>query len=626
MSMTDFLDRLARRLSSNDFDEDMVGPSGVPVTIEEFVTSKDFLGLKGLSEDQYSLAKAMTQIYRKDTLIAMYNGNEFYAEERWRQTCKEIIMQLGKGSGKDFTSTVAVAYVVYLLLCLKDPAEYFDKAAGDSIDIINIAINADQAQRVFFENFMNKIERCPWFVGKFEKKAGSVKFDKNINVYSGHSEREAFEGYNTLMVILDEIAGFAEAPDDGEEGEELQKTSKAIYKMYRGSVTSRFPDFGKLVLLSFPRHEGDFIQKKYNEVILEKETEIVTKRLKRDPDLPDGIERNELDVTYEIDHVIRYARPKVFALRRPSWMVNPARKMEDYTDDFFDDLGDALGRFACMPSNATRGFFRNMEKAEESFSRLNGVDGDGIFHPQFQPKPDVKYFMHVDLAQKHDKCAVSLAHVDKFIKYEVAGSELVEYLPMVVVDAIRWWTPTKTQTVDFKSVVEYIKAVRRRGFNIELVTFDRWNSHDTMMDLERNGIKTDSLSVAKKHYDDWLVTMYDSRLVGPNEPVLLKEMKELREKNGKVDHPRKGNKDLCDATCGAIFNAVAHTPKEEQMVADAFTLADLKRQVREIDLEEQEKRARFESDNVIEVPKSKPPIEDAPQDIQDMVADLMRVL
>lgn len=623
--MSNLLESLFGELSGAVFDEEMVRDTGgVPVMIEEFVTSKEFLGLKGLSDDQYALANAMSQIYRKDTLLIMYGGDEVAAEARWRQTCKEVVMQLGKGSGKDFTSTVAVAYVVYLLMCLKDPAEYFDKGSGDSIDIINIAINADQAQRVFFDNFKTKIEKCPWFDGKYDPKAGHIKFDKNINVYSGHSEREAFEGYNTLMVILDEIAGFKEAPDDEEEESDIDKTSRAIYKMYRGSVTSRFPEMGKLVLLSFPRHEEDFIQKAYNRIVAEKETEVITKRLKRDPDLPDGTPGNEIDVTYEIDHIIRYARPKVFALRRPSWMVNPARRIEDYTDDFFDDIGDALGRFACMPSNATRGFFKNMEKAEISFSRLNGVDEAGVFHPSFKAKSGVKYFVHVDLAQKHDKCAVALAHVDKFVRHEIAGSEMVEYLPLVKVDAIRWWTPTKEKSVDFKGVVEYIKQLRRHGFDIELATFDRWNSHDTMMDLERNGIKTDILSVAKKHYDDWLVTMYDGRLFGPKEETLLKEMRELREKKGKVDHPRKGNKDLCDAVCGAIFNAVSLTPKEEEMVADALTLSDLKKQVNELDTAEREKRERFERDNVIVPPK--PRLDEAPPDVQDLVAELMRLV
>lgn len=613
--MSDLKDRLLQRLTGAEFEE-------IPVSLEEFVTSPSFLGEKGLSAYQYQLANAMTQIYKRETLVSLYGGDEEKADERFSQTCKEIVNQLGKGAGKDFTSTIAVAYVVYLLMCLKDPAVYFDKSSGDSIDIINIAINADQAQRVFFENFMNKIKKCSWFDGKYDDKAGAVKFDKNINVYSGHSEREAFEGYNTIMVILDEIAGFAEAPDDdSDESNDLKKTSKAIYKMYRASITSRFPDFGKLVLLSFPRHKDDFIQKAYDKLIAEKETVIRHHTFKRDPDLPDGIPGNELTIEWEEDHIIRYVRPKVFALRRPSWEVNPARDIEDYKDDFFDDLGDALGRFACMPSNATRGFFKNMEMAEKSFSRLNGVDSDGIFHPKFIPNEDTEYFMHVDLAQKHDKCAVAMAHVDKWIEYKVPGSHLVEYLPLVVVDAIRWWTPTKTQSVDFNSVIEYIKSVRRRGFTIKLVTFDRWNSHDTMQSLERANMTTENLSVAKKHYDDWLVTMYDGRLSGPREETLLKEMEELQEKKGKVDHPRKGNKDLCDAVCGAIFNAVAHTPKEEIQEADALTLDDLKKELREE--ENIERQKKWDREGVIIPPKVS--TNEAPDYIKDLL-DYMKIV
>jgi hypothetical protein len=38
-----------------------------------------------------------------------------------------------------------------------------------------------------------------------------------------------------------------------------------------GTVDSRFPDLGKVVLLSFPRYPGDFISAKYDDAILEKD-------------------------------------------------------------------------------------------------------------------------------------------------------------------------------------------------------------------------------------------------------------------------------------------------------------------------------------------------------------------
>ena len=69
---------------------------------------------------------------------------------------------------------------------------------------------------------------------------------------------------------------------------------------------------------------------------------------------------------------------------------------------------------------------------------------------------------------------------------------------------------------------------------------------------------------------------------------------------------------------------MAHTPKDQDLEADAMTLGDLRKQVREMDGEEQEKRERFDRDNVIEVPRSN--IQDAPRDVQDMVANLLRIV
>lgn len=627
----DLLKSLFNQLSGADFEE-------MPVDVYEFVTSEDYCGLKELSEHQYSLVKAMSQIYKKETLLALY-GDEARADKRWRETYREVIMQLGKGSGKDFTSTVAVSYVVYLLLCLKDPALYYDKPKGDSIDIINIAINSDQANRVFFKNFVERIRNNPWFENKYEEKQGSIEFDKNITVYSGHSEREAFEGYNTLLVILDEISGFALESNSGNQN---AKTAPAIYDMYKASVTSRFAQFGKLVLLSFPRFEDDFIQQKYKDAIWgvpnengirpmlgEMETIERAATLKIDPDLPDGTEGNEFEIKWDEDHIIRYAYPYTFALRRPSWEVNPTKDLQtDYALDFYRNPGDALGRFACKPSNLKDGFFKRADKIEAAFRTVNGVDEEGVFHPQFKPKPDTRYFIHVDLAQKHDHCAVAMGHIDNWIEYNIGSSGIKEYLPLVKIDAVRWWTPTKDKSVDFKEVIDYIKKVRREGFDLKLVTFDRWNSHDTMQDLERNGIKTDMLSVDKKHYDDFLITMYDDRLIGPKVDLLIKELGELRQviKGQKVtiDHPRKGSKDLSDAVCGAIWNSVAHTPREQELEADAMTLTDLRKQVRELDTEEADKQRDFEERNVTVVPKAN--LDEAPKDVQDMVANLLRVV
>jgi hypothetical protein len=547
MSVDFNFDDLIDMLDGEEFDER-------PVDLRTFVTSPQFLGLPPLSEAQYTLIEKSSQIYKEATLKKLFGDEE--GARMYKQTATEVIAQLGKGSGKDYSSTIAVSYIVYLLLCLKDPATYYGKPPGDAIDILNIAINAQQANNVFFKGFKTRIERSPWFVGKYTDKASEMKFDKSVTVHSGHSEREAWEGYNVLVVILDEISGFA---TDNTTGHDQAKTANAIYDMYRASVDSRFPDFGKVILLSFPRFKNDPIQKFYDSVIAEKETIIRTHHFKMDEDLPDGTEGNEFEVQWEEDHIKSYLIPKVYALKRPTWEVNPTRSIDDFKTAFYKNSLDALGRFACMPPEMVDAFFKSREKIEKAFNKMNlAVDNFGRIEEWFKPEDDKDYFIHVDLAQKHDHCAVALAHVDRWVNVKVTN-EYSQPAPIVSVDAVRYWTPTPDKSVDFTEVKDYILSLKTRGFNIRACTFDRWNSHDMMQQLKAYGINTELLSVAKKHYDDMAMVVMEERLSGPAIKLLIDELLQLKIMRDKVDHPRKGSKDLADAVCGAVYNSISRT-------------------------------------------------------------------
>ena len=542
--------------------------SETPVDVVTFVTGEKYLNQPDLSEYQYTLVECMSQIYQEKDIIR-YMGEEAGKEHYKKYTKSEIIMQLGKGSGKDYTSTVGCSYLVYKLLCLKDPSRYFGKPSNDAIDIMNVAINAQQAKNVFFKGFRSKIEGSPWFAGKFSPpKIDSIEFDKAITVYSGHSERESAEGLNLMLAILDEISGFAM---ESASGNDHAKTADNIYKAFRGSVDSRFPDFGKVVLLSFPRFKGDFISTRYEDVIAEKETIVRSHEFILNPALSEDDPQNKFTVEWDEDHINSYKLPGVFALKRPTWEINPTRKIEDFKLAFFTDMPDALMRFACMPTTSSDAFFKNREKLGMAFKKHNPIDVGKRIEESFQPDPEVTYYVHADLAQKHDKCAVSICHVDKWVSLQsFNGYEQV--VPFIVVDAIVYWEPRKEGPVDLSEVKNWIINLRRLGFNLGLVTFDRWNSFDIQRDLTSVGIKTETLSVAKKHYEDLSMLIYEERIVLPLIDLLLEEMQELRiMNNNRVDHPRKKSKDLADAMCGSVYNAISHTRREKIQEVEIHT-------------------------------------------------------
>jgi hypothetical protein len=546
-----------------------------PVDARTFVEGEAYLGQPPLSDIQYDIVEAMSQIYRKEDLINIMGeekGTQYYN----KYTKNEIILQLGKGSGKDFTSTVACSYIVYKLLCLKDPAKYFGKPSGDAIDLINVAINAQQAKNVFFKGFKSKIERSPWFAGKYYAKADSIEFDKSITVYSGHSERESHEGLNLLLAVLDEISGFASEVGTGNE---QGKTADNIYKAFRGSVDSRFPDLGKVVLLSFPRYPGDFISERYDDVIAEKEVIERTHKFIINPLLPEDSVDNTFEISWDEDQITSYKYPGVFALKRPTWEVNPTRKIDDFMIAFLTDLGDAMMRFACVPTFASDAFFKQADKVRACMTLRNPVDTFKRFDEAFKPDPTKKYYVHADLAQKHDKCAVAIAHVEKWVNIQVINN-YEQVAPIVVVDAVAWWEPKVEGPVNLSEVKQWIQNLRRLGFDIGMVSFDRWQSFDIQNELKQVGMRTDTVSVAKKHYEDMAMLVYEERLAMPAIELLFDELTQLKiMKNDRVDHPRKKSKDLADAVCGAIFGAISHTPKDQNLVVDVHTISDRPKQV-----------------------------------------------
>lgn len=532
-----------------------------PVDLMDFVNGEEYMNMPeiGLSKYQQVVIEKSTQIFRPSSLRYLYGEQE--GSRRAAASVNEVICQIGKGGGKNFVSTLSVAFLIYKLLCLKDPHRYYGKPRGDSIDLLNIAINSTQAANNFFIPFSARVKDSPWFRDKIDQQRGSdMVFEKNIHAYSGHSEREGWEGYNLIACVLDEIAGFS---TDTSSDNPNAKTAEKIYLTYRASVTSRYPDVGKLILLSFPRYKGDFISKRYEEVVeqFKRNTENVT--LLRNEELPASYPGNAFELQYEVDEILAYKEPRVFALRRPSFMFNPERKLEDYKSDIFYNPVDALTRFFCMPPDAESAFFRNVQPlikqfGEESTMQSPFIDNTWQFRPSFKPEPDKEYFIHVDIGYAHDRAALAMAHVDSWVQQRNFAAQ--EPVPRVVVDCLRYWTPTSENNVSLDDIKQFILQLRHMGFNISRVTFDQFQSVQIIQELNAMNMFAEKLSVQKPHYGEFAVVLYDERIQGYRDDILLDEFVGLRLlKGNKVDHPVKGSNDLADAVVGAVFNAVKYS-------------------------------------------------------------------
>lgn len=540
--MSNFFDAL----EDDTFDEE-------PVDLKTFVEDEHYMGLPPMSDKQMELLEAMTQIYKPETIDDLYADTDpRYANYLKSLKIREVVAMIGKGGGKNHTTITAMCRVAYLLLCLKHPASYYGKPKGDSIHMLNVAVNSTQAKNTFFLPFKKRIENSPWFQGKFYAgRSGKIEFDKNITAYSGHSQREAWEGYNLIFVVLDEIAAFkTEAESTGMSSR--ADTAPEIYKMYKASIASRFPRYGKLCLLSFPRFAGDYITERFNDVVLETEVHEYEKEFLINPDRGD-VPGNKLKIQWFEEEVITYEKPYVMAVRYPSWVFNPTFDMEDYVDQFNTDMQDSLSRFACNPPDAIDAFFTDSEKVREAFKEARHPFTDNWqFLPRFIGDKSERYYMHVDLAQKSDRAAVAISHVDRWVR--VGSGPYTSVEPVITLDAVRWWTPTAGRNVDFTDIKEFILAVKRRGFSLKKVTFDRWaGSIGLQHELAREGIEVETLSVGREQYNDFQLAVYDGRMQGYNVPLLVDEILGLRvDEKGRVDHTAAGSNDLADAVAGSV--------------------------------------------------------------------------
>lgn len=512
-----------------------------PVDLDTFLSDPYYLGglnLTVLSDTQRQIIEAISQIYKKDTLIKLHGEEE--GNRLWENTYHEIVAMCGKGSGKDHSSRLGMIYTIYKLHCLRNPTEYYNKGHGTYIDLLNIAINADQARDVFFEPMKNIMTASPYFQERgFEPRKSSIQFSScPIRIFSGNSEAESWEGLDLLLVVLDEIAAFktdSQFQKGASQGTRL--SASHIYDMSKNSVVSRFGEIGKCILLSFPRFSGDFICQRYDETLDD---------------------------------------PAVLTIKAPTWVMNPFVTRESLEPQFQRNPVQARMRFACEPPEMTDAYFRDPAAVRKSFKGnwvMKGVgstgekwvleenedliplDDEGRFKDWFKCFDDHSRYIHVDLALKHDRAAICMVHSPGTRKIETEPG-VYEQLPVIKMDLIHYWEAQEGQELDFSNIREFIKTLARK-FPVAMVTLDRWNSADTVQILNKRGIYCDRHSVKKNDYDTLSTALYDGRFSGYFHKILVEEelLKLQIMPNGKIDHPEGFHDDGAQCLAAACFHA-----------------------------------------------------------------------
>ena len=205
-----------------------------PVSINEFIESEEYLGMAG---KLYPAIQYALNLIEQDDI-------------------READLMFGKGSGKTTILQVFIVYELYKILKLRNPQSYFELIPGTPIAALIVSVNQNQAREVGFKGVKNLLDRCAWFKGKYEPQSMRIIFPKDVLLYCGSSSGTASLGFNTVVCAMDEVDYMQDSSN--------RSVAQELYRMLKGSLTTRYPGKYKLLCVSSPNSEDSFLTKRFN--------------------------------------------------------------------------------------------------------------------------------------------------------------------------------------------------------------------------------------------------------------------------------------------------------------------------------------------------------------------------
>ena len=152
-----------------DYDE-------VPVDIETFIRDENYLG-SSIGDSLYP--------FWFDVLKTLFApGSKYF----------ECILSGAIGIGKTTVADIGLAYMLYRLLCLKQPQKFYGLTPGSIMTVNFFNITRELAESVSYAKFQQMLVNSPWFAahGTIVGRNNKVYVPgKSIQINSGSQERHA---------------------------------------------------------------------------------------------------------------------------------------------------------------------------------------------------------------------------------------------------------------------------------------------------------------------------------------------------------------------------------------------------------------------------------------------------
>lgn len=394
---------------------------------------------------------------------------------------RDLLLAIGRRSGKTTLSGVFASYEVYRLLNLHNPQEFYGLPNGNRIQLISVATDKDQAGLLFNEvtshlakceyfkpfianNTLSHIQfRTPYDIQKYgpttrhqDGKFVSFNGKCTLRVTFKSCIAKGLRGSGNIVVILDEMAHFK---DGG------QSSAKDIYDAVTPSTAAFSPKDpantahpigpveARVICISSPLNKGGKF--------------------------------------YELYHLAMsksQGSENLLAVQAPTWEVNPTLPSSYYRRKYHEDPAVFMTEHGAQFSDRVRGW---IEREQDLLACVSASH-----RPKDAGAPRFPHQMGIDIGLVGDGSAIAITHVENnqiYLDYHeswYAGIDWRESNPHL--DS-RYPTEyargiSSVERLDFEEIAKWIVALTRR-FYITEGLFDRWNGIPLEQALIKAGLK-----------------------------------------------------------------------------------------------------------------------------------------